>query len=441
MHVKIIFFLTVIALGGFFYLYTQNPGVVTVIIAKDYSYTLPVVLVLFLSFLIGVFMAGLDAVITDAKRAVNYAREKKKVKVEREARISHHLAMEALSKGDAEQARGFMEKALASMPGEPEMVLTLADTYLHEGKAYEALDVLETESFHNPGSVVILTAIGRYALEAGETQRAARAFEDALKVDPRDRAAILKLRDIKIKDEEWEEAVELENKLLGLEKSGWFFGGNEKAGKLPGLLYEVASGYEREERLEEASEKLKEVLKKDDFFIPAYILLSEISAARGGVLEETRVLEKAYSRHPVSTALLIRLEESCIKGSAPQKMLELYKKEIETHPGDVNLRILLARFYLRLEMVARAIEELEKIHHEGKESFYTSVLLGEAFFRQEQSKRAASMFKDALGLKGVVPYVPFTCAECGHRHKGWRARCNSCGEWNTLVMTPEAPLE
>lgn len=36
------------------------------------------------------------------------------------------------------------------------------------------------------------------------------------------------------------------------------------------------------------------------------------------------------------------------------------------------------------------------------------------------------------------PAIAFTCTACGASHRKWSGRCESCGEWNTIVE--EAPL-
>jgi len=127
-----------------------------------------------------------------------------------------------------------------------------------------------------------------------------------------------------------------------------------------------------------------------------------------------------------------------LKESAPDKILERYQKEIIAHPTDTNLRLLLSRLYLRLEMVDNAIEELERLQTEGVDSFYSQVLLGEAYLRRKQDSRAADLFQRALGLdREFAP--PFVCSGCGHNAAAWGPRCTSCKQWNTLSMAPLSP--
>ncbi len=438
MNVKLLFFLAIVALSSFFYLYVENPGNATVVLAKDYSYTLPLVLILFLSFLVGVFMMGVDSVISDTMRSIRANKAKKAAKAVEEAKKTYVNGLEAMARAEYKSAREQIEKALLAMPGDLAMTLSLAETHSREGNPHEAVDALETELFHNPTSIVILTALGKRAREAGEADRAARAFEEVLKLDKGNSHALRQLRDIKIGEGLWTEAAELEQKIIDGNKKGWFRGGGHDSGKLPGILYEQARGLYEEGNLDGAEAILKEALKKDDAFTPAQMLFGDVYKKKYGAYEALMVWEKAYSRAPGNAALLFRIEDYQISESAPQKMIDLYKRELAERPDDVNLRMLLARFYLRVEMVERAVDELEALHGQGKECYYSKILLATAYSKQGYDARAAGMFGQAIGLDGAKTNPSFTCSHCSTTFRQWAGRCGFCGEWNTLHMNPEA---
>ncbi len=437
MNIKLLFFLALIALSSFFYLYVENPGTATLVLAKGHSYTLPLVLLMVLSFVAGVVMMGLDAVISDTMRTLRAKKAKKAAKKVEEARKTYLRALEAMARADYGGARELLEKALLGVPGDLPIVLSLAETHMREGAPHEAMEVIESELFHNPSSVALLTALGTYARKAGDTERAERAFEEILKAEKENQYAIRQLRDIKIDQEKWAEAASLEEKLLESRKKGWFRGSGHDHGKLPGLLYEQARSLVAEGDLDKAEEVLKDALRKDDDFVPSNILFGEIYKKKYGAYEALMVWEKAYSLAPGSAALLFRIEDYQVEASAPQKMIELYKRELEARPDDLNLRLLLARFYLRIEMVDRAVEELERIRDEGRETYYSKVLLGTAYKKQGYDARAAEIFGSLLGADSETRPA-FTCSDCSTTFRQWTGRCAFCGEWDTLQMNPDA---
>jgi len=441
MNVKLLFFLAIVALSSFFYLYVENPGNVTVILAKNYSYTFPLVLVLFLSFLVGVFMMGIDSVISDTMRTLKAKKAKKAARAAEEANKTYVRGLEAMARAEYKAAREFIEKALLTTPGDLSMTLSLAEAHTLEGNPQEAVEALEAELFHDPTSIVILTALGKSARKAGESERAARAFEEVLKIEKGNVYALRQLRDIKIDEGLWSEAAELESQLVEGSKKGWFRSSSTDYGKLPALMYEQARDLLEKGEVDSAEATLKEALKKDDAFTPAQILFGDIYKQKYGAYEALMVWEKAYSRARGNAALLFRIEDYQISESAPHKMIELYKKELAERPDDVNLRILLARFYLRVEMVEKAVYELEGLHDDGRESYYSKVLLATAYAKQGYEVRAAETFGKAIGLSaldGTKTTPSFTCSHCSTTFRQWAGRCGFCAEWNTMHMNPEA---
>ncbi|MFQ5353455.1 MAG: lipopolysaccharide assembly protein LapA domain-containing protein [Thermodesulfobacteriota bacterium] len=438
MNVKFIFFLAIIALSSFFYLYVENPGNVTVVLTSSYSYTLPLVLVLFLSFLVGVCMMGLDSVISDTMRSLRSKRERKAARAVEDAKESYSKGLEDMARKDFAGARKHIERSLLSIPGDLAMTLSLAETHMSEGHAHEAIDVLETELFHNPTSVVILTALGRAAIAAGETERAVRAFEEILKVDKGNNCATEQLRDLKIKEGLWSEAAAIEEQLVEGHKKGWFSSSTADYGKLPGLLYEEARESFAAGDVDRAEEILKESLKKDDAFVPAQVLFGDVYSKKYGAYEGLIVWEKAYKRSPGNAALLFRIEDYQIGQSAPEKMIELYDKELAARPDDINLKILRARFYLRVEMIDRAVDELEGLQVQGKDNYYSKVLLSTAYVRQGRDAQAADLLGKAINIDTRQTSPNFTCSSCSSTFGQWYGRCSFCGEWNTMHMNPEA---
>lgn len=431
MYSKILLIVILIILSVFFYLHAQNPGTVTFVVTKDHTYALPAALILFFGFFGGALFAVLNSLVIDARRALRDIRARKDRKLAAQADESYHKGVEALVKGDTAQARTFIEKAIKARPGDTGLVISLSDTYIRENRPKEALKVLEGGMSMNPGSVNILTAVGRCSLESGDVFRASKAFEEVVSQDARNPYALKKLRDIRIKELAWIEAARLQRNLLECELDDEIR--HREKNLLTGLLYEAAARYLDDGRLNEAMGKVKEVLKNDPAFMPAHILIGEILYKAGNSRNAIKVWERAYSKQPDALPLFLRIEDAYLKESEPDRILDRYKRSLAINPNDINLRLLLSRLYLRLEMVDNAIEELERLHHEGEDSFYTRVLLGEAYLRRKQGGKAAQLFQKALGLdRELLP--PFVCRSCNGSFGSWAPRCPACGQWNSQAM-------
>lgn len=431
MYTKILLFVVIIVLSAFFYLHTQNPALVTFVVTKDHTYVMPVTLLLFAGFFAGAAFAALNSLMIDARRAVREMRARRENKLRAQAEENYRKGMDALVKGDTAEARGLIEKALKAKPSDIRMTISLSETYVRENRPNDALKVLENGFLANPDSIGMLIALARCASDSGDTFRAARAYEEVLRLDPKNPYVLKKLREFRINEGQWPEAAQLQRTLVDCEQDETLRKKERKL--LTGLLFETANRLMEEGKLNDAVAKVKEVLKNDISFMPAHILLGETLYRQGSVKNAIKVWEKAHSKYPNSEPLFLKLEDVYIKESAPEKILEKYKREIMSRPNDTNLRLLLSRLYLRLEMVDDAIEELERLHLDGEDTFYPQILLGEAYLRRKQGGKAAHLFHKALSLgREFVP--PFVCLNCGKNSKAWEPRCPSCGEWDSLLM-------
>jgi len=210
MYTKILLVVVIIILSAFFYLHTQNPGVVNFVVTKDYTYALPSTLILFVGFFIGVIVAVLNSLLVDAKRAVKELSARREKRLLEQADDNYRRGIEALVKGDTAEARELIEKAIRVRPSDTGRLITLSETYVRENRLKEALKVLENGLAGNSKSIGLLIAVARCSTEAGDESRAARAFAEVLKIDPKNPYALKKLRDHRIETGDWAEAAVLQ---------------------------------------------------------------------------------------------------------------------------------------------------------------------------------------------------------------------------------------
>ncbi|MEE8574845.1 MAG: tetratricopeptide repeat protein, partial [Thermodesulfobacteriota bacterium] len=161
--------------------------------------------------------------------------------------------------------------------------------------------------------------------------------------------------------------------------------------------------------------------------------LGDIHSKQGNSAGAIRTWEKGYegTRNPV---FFLKLEDTYLQLSEPEKILNEYKKAISQNPQDIDLSLLQARLFLRLEMVDEAITELERIRSDVEESYYLDLLLGEAHLRRSNSDKAAALFKKALSHDKEVPPA-FVCNSCAYASGEWLTRCTSCGRWDTYRLS------
>lgn len=433
MYSRIILFLLVIIIGAFFYLHTVNPAEVDFKITKDWIFTLPVTVLVFFGFFAGVTLAVFNSLFVDARRVIKDIRVRREKKLREQSEANYRKGTAELLRGNPEKARQFFEKALAANPQDIDILLCLAKANMEGKRPDEAMKILEAGLLKDPGNMEVLSAIAKDSLITGDSYKAAKTFKEMLEMDPTNPFALKGLRDLRIKESEWEEASQLQKTLVSRGRNGEDLSKEKEL--LTGLLYESAFKLMNEGNLDGAEQLAKEALRNDDAFIPAHLLLGDLHLTKGKHSDAIKLWDKAFERYN-DVALFLRLEDTYLKASDPQKILGRYEKAIARRPGDITLRLLLSRLYLRLEMVDNAIDELERLSSEGEEGFYHRILLGEAYSRREQGSKSSILFKTALGLDKELP-PPFRCTRCNHSVLDWQPRCQDCESWNTLRMSVE----
>ncbi len=428
MHSKIILFFIIILISGFFYLHTVNQYEVTYVLTPDRSFTVPVTVLVFAGFIVGVALMVFNSIYTDAKRAVREIRSRRERRLKAQAEKKYRDGVDALVRGDARKAVELLEKAREHNPGSREIALRLADAFMALGNPARAGEVLEDCLAHNPDDMEVLFRLASSGGMASDNIHREKYLREILRLDRSNVRALVALRDLKVSEEDWDEAVKLQKDLMANERAVPEGARETEKNILAGLHYEAASRFLAEDRLDDAENEARQALRTDDGFVPAHLLLGELCLKRGDTAGAIKVLESAYekTRHVI---FLLRLEEIYLEESNPGTILSLYKRVVDENPEDVTLRLVLARLYLRLEMVDNALEELEAM--EGLDGFYTKILLAEAYLRRNQAEKAAELLLDVISLdRDLSP--PFKCSTCGHTSRKWLSRCPDCREWGTF---------
>jgi lipopolysaccharide biosynthesis regulator YciM len=433
MYSRIILFLLVIILFAFLYLNSVNPEEGNFMVTKDWTFAMPVTVLVFLGFFSGMVLAVLNSLFVDARRAIKDIRARREKKLVNQSEANYRRGTEELLRGNPHKARQLLTKALEANQQDIDILLSLAKANMEDKRPQEAVKVLEAGLLKDPGNMEVLSAVAKNSLSIGDTYKAVKTFKEMLDRDPTSPFALKGLRDLRVEQDEWEEAAQLQRRHVSRGRNGEDLAKDKEL--LAALLYESAVTCMKDGNLDEAAEKAKEALENDDAFIPAHILIGDVQYSKGNSADAIKVWEKAYDRYH-DVAFFLRLEDMYLRESDPQKILDRYEKAIKARPGEVNLRLLLSRLYLRLEMVDDAIEELERIGSEGEEGFYQRILLGEAYSRREQGSKAANLLKSALGLDKELP-SPFRCSWCNHSAVQWRSRCPGCKRWNTFRMSTD----
>jgi tetratricopeptide (TPR) repeat protein len=262
---------------------------------------------------------------------------------------------------------------------------------------------------------------------------AIKMYREILDKDHSNITALIRLRDLYHRLNQWEELNETQGRLLANPLGAQELDVEHR--KLIGFKYELGRSYLEGGDLERAKKVFRGVIKLDKDFVPAYLGLGEAKLEEGKLKEAAELWEKAY-KLTSSVLLLHRLEDLYLKQGEPGSAIEIYKQAVNWKPQDTGLKFFLGKLYYRLEMVDEAFDTLTTVDWGDREYPDVHKLLGNIYLRRGSLGLAASEFKKALRFKKQV-IVPYFCSNCRHSTIEWSGRCPNCGKWNTFGVDLE----
>lgn len=270
----------------------------------------------------------------------------------------------------------------------------------------------------------------RRAAEAQRANRAAEAatlYRQVLQRQKSHLTALRALRDIAVESRQWREALDLQQRVIGLA------GPTERAREsewLAAIHYEQGRAELGANRSDTAIGEFKLALRADRRFVPASLALGDAHEAAGDVREAVRVWERAVELDP-SLPILARLEREYRREGRPSRMIALYRAAAERSPDDLGLAVALGRVYLELEMLDEAADQFEKVEVRAPDLPVVHAFLGAVFERRGEIPQALEEYRRALGLGHGFTW-PHRCHACGTEAPSWREQCAQCQRWNTL---------
>lgn len=272
-----------------------------------------------------------------------------------------------------------------------------------------------------------LLARAEAARAADRRDEAASLFRDVLGRQRSHVGALRGLRDLAAGARHWPEALEAEERLVGLVPP------TERAVEaewLAAIHYELGRQALAARRVDAALARFKQAVRADRHFVPASVALGDACEAAGDAREAVRVWERAAELTP-SLPLLARLERAYREEGRPSRMIALYRAAAGRAPDDLAIALALGRVYLELEMLDEAADQFEKVEVRAPALPVVHAFLGAVFERRGDAREALEEYRRALRLGQAFTW-PHECRHCGVPASAWDDRCRACGRWNSL---------
>jgi lipopolysaccharide biosynthesis regulator YciM len=410
------------------YIAWLNPLVVEVTLPWLGSFMdVPLIVVILCSVLFGVLISFGIMLIKETRRSIHHIIAARRIKRNEYINQQYNQGMQLVASGHSEEAAVCFNKLLSKYPQHVESNIALGDVYFSADEwdlaAHYHSRALELKD-NDPG---LMLKLAQDYQQAGKIDGVIDMLQKVIQVDEDNLIARTRLRELYCKQGHWDKAYEMQQQVIDhiSAKTRKI----QEQQTLWGLKCELAGNQAAHGQHQEAIKALKEIIKADKGFIPAYIQLIDIYQKQGKLEEAYQVIEKGY-RQNFSIILLKRMEILSLKHEHPQRIIAAYRQAIKDRPQDYDLYLFLGMLYLKLEMLDEAEEQFQYLTR-LKDFSLLHYELAEVLKRKKQYEQSVEEYQRAFKTQ-EEELQRYTCDGCGAKFPRWEGRCYHCGRWNTI---------
>ncbi|HMO18147.1 MAG TPA: hypothetical protein PKA63_11190 [Oligoflexia bacterium] len=394
--VVVLFFVSLVA-----YVFYYNPVEVTFYFGKDSSISLPLALMLIISFSAGAIFLSTIALLIGLKfkfREWNMAR---RMRQKDEHYVDLAKANDLLAIGDTEGARALLKKIVNSDPDDILSRIQLAQTFYKEGKTEKAISLLEEARSEQRRSPALLVAIAEAQKKAGNLTAAHDSILLALRDNPKN---IMLL----------EEAVSLSRKLNKIGDARFlveellrvspYIEQHRVSALSAEIEFDEINGI-KSESPEEYSSRLSALLKNHKDFVPAILAQAEDYFEKLETEKAIKTLKKAFLKTG-SSLILTRLVRFWLETENPAAALAILKESLDSDNPvysaefSIGRRALLLQVLLHLENIDDAKSEISRLENSLKNNSQGALLLNA--LRAKLESRTPGRGKTNVALESII---------------------------------------
>jgi len=271
----------------------------------------------------------------------------------------------------------------------------------------------------------------------GFVDRALEAFQEVVRLDPKNRYALVNLQKLYEEQHQWREALALREQIAKLD------GGENDDNRqiLAFLTNELGNLQRRDHATEAAGRTFAQAIEIDRRAAPAYLNLGDVREEQGDLAAAVDAWERLAKEAPDRAHLAFdRLRRAYTTIGAPQRFVALCQRLIAQNSQDWRARLALARHLASEDRHRESLDVvLEALPHNPH---------GLAIHQEIWEILSALGFEPALVQRYVsltraaVFYLdPHVCVRCRYRSTELLWQCPQCHEWNTFVEERLAPAK
>jgi len=351
------------------------------------------------------------------------------------------LGLNFLTENQVDQAIDELTQATSGSADALEMQMILGNLYRHKGQVGRAIHVhqalLQRPNLTTLEHAYVLLCLGLDFRHGGFVDRALEAFQEVIRLDARNRYALINLQKLYEEQRQWSDAARIREQIV--QSNGGRYPQDQQI--LAFLRNQIGDTLAATGDVVGAARTFTDAIDVDRRTAPAYLNLGDVRAQQGDMAAAIEVWERLITVVPERAYLAFeRLESAYREIGAPSRFVGLCRSLMDADPLDWRARLALARYYAgaadhraALELLLAALPHNPHglvVHQEIWRSLI-ALQLDQALVR-----RYVALTSDA-----VFYLDPHVCVHCRYRSTELLWQCPQCHEWNTFVEERIAPAK
>ena len=363
----------------------------------------------------------------------------------RRARESPHyiLGLNFLVANQIDLAIEELSRAASLDPGALEVHMILGNLYREKGQVGKAITVhqglLQRPKLGKLEHANVLLCLGLDYKRGGFVERALEAFNEVLRLDPKNEYALLNLQKLHEEQHQWTAAYDTRQRLTKLTESAGSRPQNEAI--LAFLENEIGLEAMRRKDHAEAIRRFEAAIELDARAVPAYLNLGDVRVLQGDERAAATIWEQLIDVAPDRAYLAFdRLEALAIRTGNPERFTRLCRRLIEEVPHDWRARLALSRHLAAGGQPREALDLLFAALVQNPHA----LSIHQAIWRALGELHHPAALVDRYGelTQHAIFYLdPHVCMRCRYRSTELLWQCPHCHDWNTFVEERIAPAQ
>jgi lipopolysaccharide biosynthesis regulator YciM len=349
------------------------------------------------------------------------------------------LGLNFLADNQVDQAIDELTRAASTEPDALEIQMILGNLYRQKGQVGRAINVhqalLQRPNLTRLEHAYVLLCLGIDFRNGGFVDRAVEAFQEVLRLDPKNRYALVHLQKLHEEQHQWADALRVRESVAAIDAGRR----SEDQTILAFLQNEIAWDQLKSGDLAGAARGFEASIDVDAHTAPSYLNLGDVREQQGALATAVETWERLASIAPDRAYLAFdRLERAYRALGAPERFVELCRRLIDGNPQDWRARLALSRhlnaagnhraaFDLLLDALPYNPHGL--VIHQEIWNVVAELGLDPGLVRRYV----------ALTREAVFYLDPHVCVRCRYRSTELLWQCPQCHEWNTFVEERMAP--